>query len=391
MIAALRQGGFITPERARLYPRLMLAAFLLSIAWLLATAHGVTDYAGRPLGSDFSSFYAAGRLVLAGHSPYDQGALRAVEQALFGSATPFYSFAYPPVFLLIVTPLAKLPYMAALALWQGASFLLYLAAMLRLWRTEASHLNRQLVLVAAIAFGAVFINLTHGQNGFLTAALFAFALSFLEENPVWSGLCFGLLAIKPQLGLAIPVALAFGGYWRAFAAAAAGLVLTAIAASLLFGAMHWPEFFAATHFSQTAILNQGAVGYEKMISVFAALRAWKTPLTYAYAVQLLISLAAIAALARLWRAKTDLKLKGAALCFATLLATPFALDYDLMLLAPAILLLAARDEHLPFETSLTAFLWLMPLAVPALAQLGLPLAPLAIGTGFVFCLAAPRR
>jgi hypothetical protein len=389
MIAALRQGGFITEERARLYPRLMLLAFLMSLGWLLATAHGLNDYAGRPLGSDFSSFYAAGRLALAGQPPYDQAALQAMEQSLFGRATPFYSFAYPPVFLLIVTPLARLPYMAALALWQGAGLLLYLAAMLRLWRSEANNLNKQIMLVAAIAFGGVFINLTHGQNGFLTAALFACALSFLEEKPIASGLCFGLLAIKPQLGLVIPFALAFGGYGRAFAAAAFSLMTTVIAASLLFG--WWPEFLAAAHFSEIAILNQGAVGYEKMISIFAALRAWKVPLVYAYTVQFLISLAVVGALARLWRAKTDFRLKGAALCFATLLATPFALDYDLMMLAPAILLLAARDEHLPFETSLTAFLWLMPLAVPGLAQLGLPLAALASAAGFVMCLAAPRR
>jgi hypothetical protein len=390
MIAALRQGGFITQERARLYPRLMLLAFLLSLVWLLATSHGLTDYAGRPLGSDFSSFYAAGRLMMAGQSPYDQAALRAMEQTLFGHATPFYSFSYPPVFLLIVTPLAKLPYMAALAVWQGVSLLLYLAAMLRLRRTEAGGLDRQLVLVAAIAFGAVFINLTHGQNGFLTAALFAFALSFLEKNPIASGACFGLLAIKPQLGLLIPFALAFGGYWRAFAAAALSLATTAIVASLLFGWTCWPEFFAAAHFSEIAILDQGAVGYDKMISIFAALRAWGSPLAVAYGVQLLTSLAVIAALARFWRAKTDLKLKGAALCFATLLATPFALDYDLMVLAPAILLLAGRDERLPFEASVTAVLWLMPLAVPGLALLGLPLAALATGIGFMFCFAAAR-
>jgi hypothetical protein len=50
------------------------------------------------------------------------------------------------------------------------------------------------------------------------------------------------------------------------------------------------------------------------------------------------------------------RLKGAALIFATLLATPYTLDYDLMLLAPAIMLLAARRGLLPFETNLAAVL-----------------------------------
>jgi alpha-1,2-mannosyltransferase len=72
----------------------------VALACLAVTARGLSDYAGRPLGSDCSSFYAAGRLLLAGHSPYDQAGPRAMEQSLFGAATPFYSFAYPPVFLL---------------------------------------------------------------------------------------------------------------------------------------------------------------------------------------------------------------------------------------------------------------------------------------------------
>ena len=393
MTLSLRQGDFLTPERARLYPRLLLAGFGLALVFLFATAHGASDYAGRPLGSDFSSFYAAGRLMLMGHSPYDEAAVRAMEQALFGSATPFYSFAYPPIFLLILTPLARLPYLAALALWQGASLLFYLAAMLRLRKRWGDSLSGGAPFVlAALAFSAVFLNLVHGQNGFLVAGLFAWGLALLEERPWVAGLCFGLIAIKPQLGLLLPIALAAGGYGRAFNSAAITVGALAAFSLLLFGWERWPEFFAATQFSQHAILDLNAVGYEKMVSVFAALRLWHLPLAVAYIAQLLVALSVVVALARLWHGKGDMRLKGAALCLGSLLVTPFALNYDLMLLAPAILLWAALPASQAYRNSLGALLWLMPAAAPGLAALGLPLAVLSTGAGFVFSLGrAPRR
>ena len=392
MIALLRNGGFVTSERTRFYPCLLLAGFAVALAWLAVTARGLNDYAGRPLGSDFSGFYAAGRLLLAGHSPYDQAGLRAMEQSLFGVATPFYSFAYPPVFLLIMEPLARLPYLPALALWQGLSLLLYLAAMLRLRTVWGNDLPGGAPFIAvALAFSAVFVNLIHGQNGFLIAALFALALSWLWEKSALAGICFGLVLFKPQLGLLIPFALAAGRHGRAFAAAAVTVMVLAAITVLSFGWRRWLEFFAAAQFSRAAILDEGAVGYEKMIGIFAALRLWHLPLSLAYAGQIFVSLAVVAAIDFLWRGNADVRRKGAALCLGTLLATPFAFGYDLMLLAPAILLLAALGKQrglLPYEASLIALVWLMPAAEASLAEIALPLATLGAGAVFVFSLRA---
>ena len=51
-------------------------------------------------------------------------------------------------------------------------------------------------------------NITHGHNGFLTAALFGSGLPLLPTRPVHAGALLGLLAYKPQYGLLIPLALA---------------------------------------------------------------------------------------------------------------------------------------------------------------------------------------
>ena len=56
----LRSGSFLTRERMRLWAGGFLLAGFLSLVFLGMTAHGPNDYAGRPLGTDFSNVYAAG-------------------------------------------------------------------------------------------------------------------------------------------------------------------------------------------------------------------------------------------------------------------------------------------------------------------------------------------
>src|SRR5678815_1053445 len=126
VIGVLRDGTWLSPARIQ---RLASAATLGTLAFLLflvLTAQGWNDYTGRPLGTDFSSFYAAGLLVQLGANPYDPAALHIMQQTIFGADTPYYAFAYPPFFLLPAWVFAKLPYLVSLALWQVCSFALYL-------------------------------------------------------------------------------------------------------------------------------------------------------------------------------------------------------------------------------------------------------------------------
>ncbi len=71
-------------------------------------------------------------------------------------------------------------------------------------------------------------------------------------------------------------------------------------------------------------------------------------------------------------------MKIACLCAGTLLVTPFALDYDFMLLAPAIMLLAAHEMEnrtIPLGATLLFILSLMPLFARSVATAtGVPLA-----------------
>src|SRR3984893_13976841 len=168
LLAALRSGAWLTRERVWLVAGAILAASAIGVLYLVLTAHGRIDANGRPLGTDFSNVYAAGTAVLEGRPelPFDPPQQYAREQAIFGAATPFYGWHYPPFFLFIAAALALLPYLAALVVWQGASLGLYLLAIrtivtASLWQdsSQPSVPSDRLWLLLALAFPAVFVNL----------------------------------------------------------------------------------------------------------------------------------------------------------------------------------------------------------------------------------------
>src|SRR5438067_10051808 len=123
-----------------------------------------------------------------------------------------------------------------------------------------------------------------------------------------------------------------------------------------------------------------------MQSVFAWARMWHGAVPLAYALQAATTLAVAAALAWLWRSDASFALKAAALPLATILATPFSLDYDLMMLAPAIAFFAVdgltRGFH-AYEKTVLALVWLVPLVARGVAEISsLPLAVLAMALLF---------
>ena len=421
LIENLRTGAWVTRERVRLVTIGLLAAGLLGAVFLVATSDGCNDRFGRPLGTDFSNVYAAGTYVLEGKAtaPFDPATQYAREQAIFGTDTPFYGWHYPPFFLGLAALLALLPYGLALLSWQGATLGLYLLAIRAVLFASPSPVGggslrrsaereggrggvsgasaspppgslrdptsplqgevKQAWLLPALAFPAMFVNLGHGHNGFLTAALMAAALVSLDRRPWLAGVLFGCLAYKPQFGVLIPLVLIAGGYWRSVAAATVTVAALALAVTLAFGTEVWTAFLASTQFTRTVVLEQGDTGWHKIQSVFSIVRMWGGGVTLGYAAQLAVTLFVAAALVWLWRGRSSFALKAAALAIGTILATPYSLDYDLMLLAPAIAFLAVDGRERgfgPYEKTVLALLWLAPLVTRSVAQA--TLIPLAV-------------
>jgi hypothetical protein len=381
----LRAGDWLTFARARLWALAVLAASAGGLIYLLATSDGLIDYQGRPLGTDFSNVYAAGTYVLEGNpaAPFDPRLQHAREQAIFGEKTPFYGWHYPPFFLALAGALALMPYQLALIAWQGVTLALYLLAMRAivtptppgLRPVDPPHKGEgkapSLWLLLALAYPAVFVNLGHGHNGFLTAALIGFALVNLDARPILAGILFGLLAYKPQFGLMIPLVLLVTGRWRTVFAAGATVALLVVAATLAFGFDTWHAFFRFAEYTRAIVLETGETGWHKIQSVFSWARMWGASVPLAYAIQGAVTLGMAGALIWLWRSPAAFPLKAAALCLAAILATPYSIDYDLMVLAPAIAYLTldglARG-FAPYEKTALAFLWIVPLVARGVAQ-----------------------
>jgi hypothetical protein len=375
-IDILRSGAWLTRERARLIAALLFATAVLGAGLLVATSDGLNDRFGRPLGTDFSNVYAAGTYVRDGQpaAPFDPARQYAREQTIFGPATPFYGWHYPPFFLGLAALLATMPYWLALIVWQGATLALYIAAIHGI--VEA---RDNLWPLLALAFPAVFINLGQAHNGFLTAALIGAGLVQLDRRPWLAGILLGLLAYKPQFGLLIPLVLMASGRWRAFASAAMTVALLALAVTLAFGTEVWSAFLVSTHFTRVDVLEQGGTGWFKIQSVFAWVRMWGGGITLAYAAQGAVTVAVAGALVWLWRSRAAFSLKAAALILGCLLATPYSLDYDLMLLAPAIAFVAmdgAARGFGAYEKTTLAALWIVPLIARSVPQV--TLIPLAV-------------
>jgi hypothetical protein len=382
----LRSGRWLTASRARGYSLILLAVMAIAVAGWIGLSDRLIDRNGKPLGTDFSDVYAAGTLTWQGRpaDAYTPALQHQAEKAIFGGReVPFYGWHYPPFFLAVAVAVAAFPYAWGLAIWLAASFSAYLAAIRAI-------LPGKETLLLASAFPAVFVNIGHGQNGFLTAALLGGALRLLDRRPWLAGMLIGLLAYKPQFGVLIPVALLAGGQWRSIGAAAATVAaLLALSFATLGGGV-WQAFADSMNFTQAVVLEQGGTGWEKIQSVFSAVRMWGATVHTAYAVQLALGLGLAASLAWLWRSNAAFELKASALATGSLLATPYVLDYDLVVLAVAIAYFARHGlgrGFRDFEISLLAAAWMVPLLSRSVAgATGIPLGLVALLTLYVFTL-----
>jgi hypothetical protein len=374
---------WITLARVAAYPKLALAIYAAMAVLWIALSHDFVDLEGKPLGADFITYYAAADLARHGKlaDAYDLPTIAAAERAIVPASERVFPWQYPPSFALLLLPLALIPYGAALIVFMSATAAAYLRAIYRV-------LPDRRAIWAALGFSAGFVNALGGQNGFLSAALFGAGLLLIEARPVIAGCLIGLLTYKPQLGLLIPFVLAAGGYWRVIAVAAVGAVIFALAALLAFGIESWQAFWnhvpVASDYLQT-----GALPWEKMVSIFAAARLLGAGVTLAAVLHGTVALAVAAICVREWARDGDLRLRVALAAVGTTLLSPFLFDYDLVLLALPIAILAADGLDFGWMAGLRTLLvvvWVAPVLAAPIAQFAaLPTMPPVLLALFAAC------
>jgi hypothetical protein len=368
----LRTAGWLNGHRARVYGGMVALALAAMTSWLLFAP--LRD--GIP-GGDFSSFYTASMLALGGNpaAAWDPELHAAAQQEVLGPHSGYLAFLYPPPYLLVCWPLALLPFAAAFAVWSATTLAVALAGYGAYMR-QASAL-RYLPLLLFVLPGT-WIDVLAGQNGGLSLAILAAGFALVDRRPLLGGVVLGLMVMKPQLALALPFVLVAAGRWKVLAGAALGAAALLLAAWPAVGDAGYLGFLASLGNSRAA-LEQGAVDPALMQTVFGMLQPWSPPA--AYAAQAVVAAAAIAVASRVpYRRQLDGIELGALCVAATLVATPFLLDYDLMLLALPIGWIVARGAvtgFRPWEKIACVIGGAVPLVARTLSiGLGLHLAPL---------------
>jgi hypothetical protein len=292
-------------------------------------------------GVDFISFWAAGRLVLAGHpaAAYDINVHRSVEHAIVPHVG-LLPFPYPPPFLIFVTPFALIPFRWAFVAWIAMTAAFYAATS-----------KRFAPLAYSFANPPVLVDFMIGQTGFLTTGIFLGGLALLPCAPFAGGAVLGLLVIKPQLAALLPIALIAGREWRAIAGGVVTVIVAFALAVALFGIASYQGFFEILpHY--VGYMRHNSWNWVELASPFAFLRYIRVPPGPALIVQTGIAVCAAlvtaVAWARAWPEKVSI------LAAASLLISPYLLTYDaLLLIVPAAWFIEQKRWWL------VALLWLL--------------------------------
>ncbi|UHC16580.1 DUF2029 domain-containing protein [Methylobacterium currus] len=340
-------------------------------------AGGGLDVTGHPIGRDFINYWAGPQLAASGRlaTLFDLDAYHAAIGALFGAPLAFHNWGYPPFTLLLLWPLAQLPYFAALAVWTVGLFAVF--AGVTLSRVAPGRRVRALVLLALAP--ACLVNAVGGQNGFLTAALFLGGLLALDRRPVLAGILFGLLTGKPHLGLVLPLALLALGAWRTIAAAAATALALVGASLLAFGVEPWRHYLVETGAYQYGLLERFTGFYPLMMaSVLAGARTFGLGMGAAWLAQAFVAVPVLAVSVWAVRRTRDPAQRAGMLAAAAPLLTPYAFNYDLTALAAVLVWRLAAAEPGAQPGRVTVFAWLAPTLMMPLQMVGFGGTPLML-------------
>jgi len=368
----------------KLYVAGMVAAAAMLLAVLEADvavwrAQGVANFmfdsSGYALGRDFLNTWIGGRSAFSGGPAawFDFATYNAVLQQITGRADyPLHFWSYPPHLLLLTWPLALMPYLPAYALWCIGGLALYLLA------AFAGGADRRNVLLLALT-PAVAVKVFDGQNGFLTAALLIGGLANLDRRPIAAGILFGILTIKPQIGLLVPVLLVTTGRWRVIAAAVGATAALVTAASFWFGLDIWPEFFSKVMPQQRLLMIEaGKVGWTMVSSTFVQARLIGLPIDAAWALQGVSSCCALASVVWAYWRRRDPVLSQALFMTATFLFSPWMTSYDMVVFGWVVAMLRARSDNSLADHGLAMALWMLPAAMLPFGAARMPVAVLVL-------------
>lgn len=382
----VKSGDWITAERVRIAAIMAVIAYfgLLIFVVFLPSPFKTPD--GNYLVLDFNSFWTAAKLALSGDTltQYSTQDFLDLQMEWMKGSDSAFAFFYPPTWLLYILPFGLLPQPLAYFIFNVLGVVivtLFGRAVFKSW----------LLGLMLCALPAAMNCLLHGQNGMLSAALLGGAMFALQHRKfALAGIFIGLLSYKPQMGLVIPLALIFARHWRTFISASVTTLVVAAISLLAFGLDTWIGFFEQLP-TASYVLRNDIVDWEKMTSIYAALRIYGFSDSFAWAIQTLAAISIAVLLFFIWKplpagqkdkpmSDNQIAARATFLIAGGLLFTPFALAYDFTILLVPLALFAkagGKTGFLPYEKTVLALIVIFSSVMARWAVLtGIPLAPL---------------
>jgi hypothetical protein len=249
---------------------------------------------------------------------------------------------YPPQVSIFFAPLSYLSYGWALVLWWMCSAGIYGICCYRVWRTCPNLREHGLtVAILAAGFPAFFHLIAWGQTSALALACFTLTFFLLRgRRDFLAGLVLGCLVFKPQLGLAAAVVFVSLGAWQTVVAAVLSAAAQLSTGILYYGIAPFRQWVYILWHVRTLLplLEPKPYQTHSLRTFWSMLVPWYGLSVALYVLSAVVILGLTVAC---WRRQTvPLALRYSAMLFATVLVAPHLTVYDLVILAPALLLLA---------------------------------------------------
>lgn len=373
------------------YRTVVAAAAILAVFYMVAISRALWADGVPPdlADKDFANYWTAGKLVLAGDTSDlfgPQPGYFSHLTAAFGEDYPWHNWSYPPHYLLLLWPLGFFGYEVAMLLFLLVTGTLFGWAM----RGFAGTREAWVVLLFA-ATPLIAHNIWAAQNGFLSAVVALGALALRAERPIVAGILLGLLTIKPQLGILFPFLLLAERRWTVIASATATTMALVALSALLFGLDAWRGYLSEVVPYQQLVMRELEGTFLWMLpSIYGTLRLWGFAADPALTAHLFVAVPVfVASVVSFWLVK-DAIWRSVILLIATFLVTPYALTYDLGMVAAAagmMIFLSKRDgwDSLPTTILLAATISL-PIVMMPLGAFGISLAPPILVAVYVLAL-----
>lgn len=345
MVIADNPGGWLTSRRLRAHGTILVLCLWSVYVWNLATP-GLRDRNGNLKGTDFLHFYTLGSLAVQhrGTDLYDMNAQAALAAERVPEAAGIrYLPLYPPQVSIFFVPLAHLSYGWALVLWWGCSAGVYGVCCYSIWRACPNLRDHGgTVALLAAAFPAFFHLIAWGQTSALALACFTLMFFLLRDRREFlAGLCLGCLIFKPQLGIAAAIVFVSIGAWKTVAGAALSAAGELSAGILYYGMeplRRWIHVLRNVG-AVSDLLEPKPYQTHSLRTFWSMLVPWNDLSLGLYVLSAVVILALTIACWKRSR-RVPLILRYSALLLATVLVAPHLTVYDLVILAPAIPLLA---------------------------------------------------